>query len=70
VVILPEALALVALGAVFERKAGSPFPNCLIVSLLKKYYYFKCQVNTFFNKTAGKTQCFTGCYLNGALKVS
>jgi len=32
--------------AAFERKAGSPFLSCFIVSLLKKILLFECEVNT------------------------
>jgi len=39
----PPAYETVGVLATFERKAGSPFLNCFIVPLLKK---FKCQVNS------------------------
>jgi len=48
VVMLHEALIMKRLEmlATFERKAGSPFINCFIVSLLKKINYLTARLVT------------------------
>jgi len=39
-------------SATFERKAGSSFIDSIIVSLLKKFELFKCQVNIYLRNAA------------------
>jgi len=52
--------------AAFERKAGSPFLNCFVVSLLKKSNCFKSLSNNigeFFLYKFAITKCFVYfCY--------